>query len=158
MTDNYIDIMLQSLKKKEQVLKAIVDENLKQREILEDVNGEADAFDATVEAKAKLIEQLEQLDSGFEKLFARMKEELEGNQDKYAEQIRQMKEYIKKITDKSIEIQAQEARNKDLMTSKFATIKKQVKTMRKRSAAASEYYKPMAKLNYVDPQFMDGKH
>lgn len=158
MTDNYIDIMLQSLKKKEQVLKAIVDENLKQREILEDVNGEADAFDATVEAKAKLIEQLEQLDSGFEKLFARMKEELEGNQDKYAEQIRQMKEYIKKITDKSIEIQAQEARNKDLMTSKFATIKKQVKTMRKSSAAASEYYKTMAKLNYVDPQFMDGKH
>ena len=133
MTDNYIDIMLQSLKKKEQVLKAIVDENLKQREILEDVNGEADAFDATVE-------------------------ELEGNQDKYAEQIRQMKEYIKKITDKSIEIQAQEARNKDLMTSKFATIKKQVKTMRKSSAAASEYYKTMAKLNYVDPQFMDGKH
>ena len=158
MTDNYIDIMLQSLKKKEQVLKAIVDENLKQREILEDVNGEAAAFDATVEAKAKLIEQLEQLDSGFEKLFARMKEELEGNQDKYAEQIRQMKEYIKKITDKSIEIQAQEARNKDLMTSKFATIKKQVKTMRKSSAAASEYYKTMAKLNYVDPQFMDGKH
>lgn len=158
MTDNYIDIMLQSLKKKEQVLKAIVDENLKQREILEDVNGEADAFDATVEAKAKLIEQLEQLDSGFEKLFARMKEELEGNQDKYAEQIRQMKEYIKKITDKSIEIQAQEARNKDLMTSKFAAIKKQVKTMRKSSAAASEYYKTMAKLNYVDPQFMDGKH
>ena len=158
MTDNYIDIMLQSLKKKEQVLKAIIDENLKQREILEDVNGEADAFDATVEAKAKLIEQLEQLDSGFEKLFARMKEELEGNQDKYAEQIRQMKEYIKKITDKSIEIQAQEARNKDLMTSKFAAIKKQVKTMRKSSAAASEYYKTMAKLNYVDPQFMDGKH
>ena len=158
MTDNYIDIMLQSLKKKEQVLKAIIDENLKQREILEDVNGEADAFDATVEAKAKLIEQLEQLDSGFEKLFERMKEELEGNQDKYAEQIRQMKEYIKKITDKSIEIQAQEARNKDLMTSKFATIKKQVKTMRKSSAAASEYYKTMAKLNYVDPQFMDGKH
>lgn len=158
MTDNYIDIMLQSLKKKEQVLKAIVDENLKQREILEDVNGEADAFDATVEAKAKLIEQLEQLDSGFEKLFERMKEELEGNQDKYAEQIRQMKEYIKKITDKSIEIQAQEARNKDLMTSKFAAIKKQVKTMRKSSAAASEYYKTMAKLNYVDPQFMDGKH
>lgn len=158
MTDNYIDIMLQSLKKKEQVLKAIIDENLKQREILEDVNGEADAFDATVEAKAKLIEQLEQLDSGFEKLFERMKEELEGNQDKYAEQIRQMKEYIKKITDKSIEIQAQEARNKDLMTSKFAAIKKQVKTMRKSSAAASEYYKTMAKLNYVDPQFMDGKH
>ena len=158
MSENYVDIMLQSLKKKEQVLKAIIDENLKQREILEDVNGDADAFDATMEMKAKLIEQLEQLDSGFEKLFERMKGELEGNKDKYAEQIRQMQQYIRSVTDKSIEIQAQEARNKDLMISKFAAVKKQVKTMRKSSAVASEYYKTMAKLNYVDPQFMDGKH
>lgn len=158
MSENYIDIMLQSLKKKEQVLKAIIDENLKQRENLEDVNGEADAFDATVEAKAALIEQLEQLDSGFEKLFERTKEELEGNKEKYASQIREIKSYIKSVTDKSIEIQAQEARNKDLMTSKFATVKKQVKTMRVNGAAASEYYKTMAKLNVVDPQFWDGKH
>lgn len=158
MSENYVDIMLQSLKKKEQVLKAIIDENLKQREILEDVNGDADAFDATVEAKAALIEQLEQLDSGFEKLFARMKEELEGNKEKYADQIREIQQYIRSVTDKSVEIQAQEARNKDLMTSKFTGIKKQVKTLRKSSAAASEYYRTMARLNYVDPQFMDGKH
>ncbi|MDD6155429.1 MAG: flagellar export chaperone FlgN [Lachnospiraceae bacterium] len=158
MSENYVDIMLQSLKKKEQVLKAIIDENLKQREILEDVKGDADAFDATVEAKAVLIEQLDQLDSGFEKLFARMKEELEGNKEKYADQIREIQRYIRSVTDKSVEIQAQEARNKDLMTSKFAGIKKQVKTLRKSSAVASEYYRTMARLNYVDPQFMDGKH
>ena len=158
MSENYVDIMLQSLKKKEQVLKAIIDENLKQREILEDVNGDADAFDATMEMKAKLIEQLEQLDSGFEKLFERMKDELEGNKDKYAGQIRQMQQYIRSVTDKSIEIQAQEARNKDLMISKFASVKKQVKTMRRSSAAASQYYKTMSKVNLIDPQFMDGKH
>lgn len=158
MSENYVDIMLQSLKKKEQVLKAIIDENLKQREILEDVNGDADAFDATMEMKAKLIEQLEQLDSGFEKLFERMKDELEGNKDRYAEQIRQMQQYIRSVTDKSIEIQAQEARNKDLMISKFASVKKQVKTMRRSSAVASQYYKTMSKVNLIDPQFMDGKH
>lgn len=158
MSENYVDIMLQSLKKKEQVLKAIIDENLKQREILEDVNGDAEAFDATVDAKAALIEQLEQLDSGFEKLFARMKEELEGNKEKYAGQIREIQRYIRSVTDKSVEIQAQEARNKDLMTSKFAGIKKQAKTLRRSSAVASEYYRTMARLNYVDPQFMDGKH
>lgn len=158
MSENYVDIMLQSLKKKEQVLKAIIDENLKQREILEDVNGDAEAFDATVDAKAALIEQLEQLDSGFEKLFARMKEELEGNKEKYADQIREIQRYIRSVTDKSVEIQAQEARNKDLMTSKFAGIKKQAKTLRRSSAVASEYYRTMARLNYVDPQFMDGKH
>lgn len=158
MSEQYVDIMLQSLKKKEQVLKEIIDENRRQREILEDVNGNAEEFDATVEAKAKLIEHLEQLDSGFQKLFDRMKEELEENREVYADQIREMKQYIRSVTDKSIEIQTQEARNKDLMTSKFASVKKQVKTMRKSSAAVNEYYKTMSKLNYVDPQFMDGKH
>ena len=158
MSEQYVDIMLQSLKKKEQVLKEIIDQNQRQREILEDINGSAEDFDATVEAKTKLIEQLEQLDSGFQKLFDRMKEELEGNREAYADQIREMKQYIRSVTDKSIEIQAQEARNKDLMTSKFASVKKQVKTMRKSSAAVNEYYKTMSKLNYVDPQFMDGKH
>ncbi|MGN1167898.1 MAG: flagellar export chaperone FlgN [Lachnospiraceae bacterium] len=158
MSEQYVDIMLQSLKKKEQVLKEIIDQNRRQREILEDVNGNAEDFDATVEAKANLIEQLEQLDSGFQKLFDRMKEELEGNKAVYANQIQEMKQYIRSVTDKSIEIQAQEARNKDLMTSKFASVKKQVKTMRKSSVAVNEYYKTMSKLNYVDPQFMDGKH
>ena len=156
MTENYIDIMLQSLKKKEQVLKAIIDENKKQREILEDVNGSAEAFDATVEAKSALIEQLEQLDSGFEKLFDRMREELNGNKEAYADQIREMKKLIQSVTDKSIEIQSQEARNKDLMTSKFAGIKKQAKTIKKSSAAASEYYRTMAGV--LDPKFLDGKH
>ena len=158
MSEQYVDIMLQSLKKKEQVLKEIIDQNQRQREILEDINGSAEDFDATIEAKTKLIEQLEQLDSGFQKLFDRMKEELEGNREAYADQIREMKQYIRSVTDKSIEIQTQEARNKDLMTSKFASVKKQVKTMRKSSAAVNEYYKTMSKLNYVDPQFMDGKH
>lgn len=158
MSEQYVDIMLQSLKKKEQVLKEIIDQNQRQREILEDINGSAEDFDATVEAKAKLIEQLEQLDSGFQKLFDRMKEELEGNKETYAAQIQEMKQYIRSVTDKSIEIQTQEARNKDLMTSKFTNVKKQVKTMRKSSAAVNEYYKTMSKLNYVDPQFMDGKH
>ena len=111
-----------------------------------------------MEAKSACIKQLEQLDSGFEKLYAEVAEELQQNKEQYADQIRQLQEYIRIVTDKSVEIQAQEARNKDLMTSKFAGIKKQVKTLRKSSAVASEYYRTMARLNYVDPQFMDGKH
>ena len=158
MTETYVDIMLQSLKKKAEVLKAIIDENVKQREILEDVNGSADDFDATVEAKSALIEQLNQLDSGFQKLFDRMKEELEGDKDKYREQIREIQRLIRTVTDKSVEIQAQEARNKDLMKAKFAQVKSQARTFRKSSAVVSKYYKSMSKMPYVEPQFMDNKH
>ena len=155
MSEAYIDIMLQSLKKKEQVLNKIIIINKDQKLALEDENAGPDKFDETVEQKAELIEQLDQLDSGFEKLFERMKEELEGNKDKYAEQIKQMQVYIKSVTDKSVEIQAQEARNKDLMTKKFAEIKSKARTVRQNSNVANKYYQSMNKLNYVDPQFMD---
>ena len=116
MQETYIDIMLQSLKKKCQVLEKIMELNEQQKRVLESPNGSADEFDAIVEDKSALIDQLEQLDSGFDKLYFRVKEELKENQSAYAGQIRQMQDYIRAITDKSVEVQAQEARNKDLMT------------------------------------------
>lgn len=157
MSEPYVDIMLQSLKKKEQVLEQIVILNKKQRDVLENPDCTPDEFDVLVEQKGTLIEQLEQLDSGFEKLFNRMKGELETNREQYADQIREMQKYIRSVTDKSVEIQAQEARNKDLMGKKFASVKQQVRTVRTGTQVANKYYQSMMKSGYIDPQFMDNK-
>ena len=56
-----------------------------------------------------------------------------------------------------MEIQAQEARNKDLMVRKFTFVRETAKTVRTNAKIANQYYKNMMKLNYVDPQFMDNK-
>jgi predicted nuclease with TOPRIM domain len=157
MQETYIDIMLQSLKKKLQVLDAIMKQNERQRAVLEASDGDADAFDETVEAKAALIEQLEQLDSGFDKLYARVKEELSGNREAYADQIRQMQGDIRTITDRSMQVQAQEARNKELMTQKFSRVKRQARQVRANSKATSSYQQSMSRTAFVDPQFMDNK-
>ena len=153
----YIEIMLQSLKKKIGVLDQIISWNEKQKALLEDPMASVESFDETVEAKARLIEQMEQLDSGFEKLFARVKEELAVHKEDHAAEIRNMQECIKEITNKSVEIQAQEARNKDLMTQKFASVRQKAKNVRANSKAVNQYYRNMMQLNYVDPQFMDNK-
>ena len=123
MEQTYIDIMIQSLEKKEQVLDRIIELDIKQKNQLEDPQLTPDDFDEVVEAKSRLIDQLNNLDSGFEKLFERTKEELNGHKEDYKEQIRTMQEHIRSITDKSVKIQSQEARNKDLMTLKFASIR-----------------------------------
>ena len=157
MEQTYVDIMIQSLNKKLQVLDRIAELNIIQKEQLEDNLSEVDEFDKIVEEKATLIEQIEQLDSGFEKLFARVKDELDANKDSYADSIKTMQSYIRRITDKSMEIQAQEARNRDLMVRKFAYVKESAKTVRTNSKIATQYYKNMMNLNYVDPQFMDNK-
>ena len=114
MKQTYIDIMIQSLDRKLQVLNQIIEVNIRQGNILEDKEASVEEFDKTVEEKAELIEQMQQLDSGFEKLYARVEEELKSNKEDHAEEIKMMQSRIRSITDKSMEIQAQEARNKDL--------------------------------------------
>ena len=112
MADNqYITIMLQSLHKKEKVLNSIIQINKRQKEELENPSLDPDDFDKTVEEKSELIEQLELLDNGFEKLYEKVREELQANKELYKDEILQMQGSIRALTEKSMEIQAQEARN-----------------------------------------------
>ncbi len=157
MPELYIDIMIQSLEKKVQVLDEIIRLDDLQKDQLEQPDALVEDFDKTVEDKAALIEQLEKLDSGFDKIYTRVKEELHTNKEAYREQIKKMQELIRSITDKSMQIQAQEARNKDLMTQKFARVRRQVRDVRANGKATTEYYKSMMQVNYIDPQFMDNK-
>ena len=126
MEETYISIMLQSLKKKAAVLDEIIRLDDLQKDRLTDSECPVEDFDQTVEDKGKLIEQLGQLDSGFEKLYAQVSEELQDNKEQYADEIRQMQSLIRSITDKSVKIQAQEARNKDLMKSGRASCRERV--------------------------------
>ena len=158
MSDTYVQILLQSLTKKEQVLKEIIRLDEQQKAQLEDEMCLVEDFDETVEAKAKCIEQLEQLDSGFQEVYDRVSEEFKDNREAYADDIRKMKEKIRSLTDLSVEIQAQEACNKELMTKKFSDVKKKTRGFRTNGRAVNEYYKNMMKLNNVDPQFMDNKN
>ena len=157
MDQTYIAIMIQSLEKKEKVLDRIIELDTIQKNQLEDPELTPDDFDEVVEAKSELIDQLDKLDSGFEKLFERMKDELDGNKEAHKDEIRIMQDHIRCITDKSVQIQSQEARNKDLMMKKFNAIKKQTREVRKGTNVVSKYYRTMTKTGYVDPQFMDNK-
>ena len=157
MAENYLLIMIQSLKKKVQVLDCIIEANGRQKMALEDPNLDPDDFDKIVEEKAKCIEQLDLLDSGFEKLFERVKEIINADREAYKSEIKEMQTLITRITEKSSEIQVQEARNKDLMTQKFAKVRKQARDVRASQQAVNQYYQNMKKLNVIDPQFMDDK-
>lgn len=157
MSETYLAIMLQSLKKKEQVLDEIIRLNDLQKKQLTDQATPVDDFDKTVEDKSACIDQLDQLDSGFEKLYAQVQEELQANKEQYSDTIKALQKCIRSVTDKSIMIQAQEARNKDLMMQKFTTVRKHAKDVRANSKAITGYYKTMTHSGYMDSRYMDGK-
>lgn len=157
MEENYIAILIQSLEKKVSVLEEISRENKKQREVLQEEDLDLDAFQATADKKEELISQVGFLDDGFEKMYGRVKDVLEEEKQSYKQDIIRLKELIVKVTDLTMTIQKEEWDNRNLVEQQFSTSKKKVRQMKDTKQVARQYYKNMAKLNYVDPQFMDKK-
>ncbi|MDE6065125.1 MAG: flagellar protein FliT, partial [Lachnospiraceae bacterium] len=68
--DSYLKILEESLRKKLLVLDEIQAYNEKQKQVFQSDSVELDEFDAAVEEKGKLIEQISKLDEGFETLYS----------------------------------------------------------------------------------------
>lgn len=156
-TEQFVDMMLRSLQKKNQVLDAIIQQNDMQSRIVNQEELNLDSFGVSVEEKQKLIDELNKLDDGFQMIFDKLKEELSKDRALYADQIKQMQELIKIITDKSVKIQAQEEKNKECIMAHFAKMRKEVKVAKTSMDVAANYYKNMSKTAVVDSQFMDKK-
>ena len=76
MEENYIIILRESLEKKVRILKDIIRRNEEQKDILEDDNAAADEFERNVDEKERLVQQIVDLDTGFEELFKKVEKEL----------------------------------------------------------------------------------
>ena len=157
MTENYLALLEESLKRKLQVMAEIQDYNLRQQEIFQADKEDVDKFDGYVAEKGALIDKLNALDNGFEKLYARASEELKDNRHKYGEQIKNLQNLVAKVMETSVTIQAQEARNKRLIENYFQKEKEGIRMGRKTSKAAVDYYRNMNKSSVVMPLFMDSK-
>ena len=157
MTQNYLTLLEESLQKKLQVMEEIQQYNLRQQEIFQADEVDIDRFDEYVDEKGKLIEKLNSLDNGFESLYDKVAKELAENRDQYKDQIKQLQELVTQVTETSVTIQAQEARNKKLIEDFFQKTRENIRSGRKSSKAAYDYYKNMSKSSVVMPQFMDRK-
>lgn len=157
MDNNYLDVMIQSLQKKIKILDGIIKKNKEQRKILEQEELDADAFEANIKSKSELVDQIDFLDQGFEELYGRVKAAIETEKQEHKEEIQLMQQLITEITEKSVTIQSDEIRNRRLVESRLAQERKKVRSKKNTSTVAKQYYKNMAKLNYVDAQFMDRK-
>ena len=93
----YVDILLESLERKKNILQIIQKENIKQEEAIKK-NSDLAAFDHIVENKSRFIAELELLDSGFEKVYDRVKEELPLAKDSFRNEIARMQQLISEIT------------------------------------------------------------
>ena len=159
MQENYVQIMLESLEKKEKILTKISEKNLEQKAIVEVDELSFEEFDRIIDEKAELIDQLDVLDRGFESLYEQVKGKFQTDEGKikYKNEIACMQECIRSITEKSTSIQVQEQRNKQAIEAVFRNKKEKLRSGKLSSRAAVNYYKNMNQTNYVSPQFLDKK-
>ena len=159
MVSASLDMLEESLVKKIEVMKKIQTENEKQKELLKNPE-EVDSaeFDATLDRKGELIDQLLLLDEGFQTLFDKVKKEVGDHKDQFRDQIKRMQDMIQEITALSASIEAAEHRNKKLAEDYFSVARQNMNMSKQSSAAAFNYYQTMNNYKNVPPQFMDKKN
>lgn len=154
----YIAVMIQSLGKKSELLDKIIAKNKEQKYLFEDEESDPDRLEENMQEKSDLIDQLNELDEGFQQIYDRIKIALQRDKESYKEEIHTMQKLITEITEKSTTVRTQEQRNRVLAEKRFAAVKKGIRKARTSNQAASKYYKSMANLNVVDSQFLDQKN
>lgn len=155
--ESQLTILSESLDKKLEVLRKIQEYNRRQEEVFSAEKVDMSLFDDAVEEKQRLIDEVVRLDDGFEIMYEKLARELEGNRQRYAAQIRELQEKVAKVTELSVSVQAQEARNKKLIESYFAKERSNIGQRRKSARSAFDYYKSMSSTGYTQPQMYDSK-
>ena len=164
-TQNYLDIMIDSLAKKEELLKQIVDYNEIQQTIVTASEFKEEAFEKNIADKGAVmieehqavVEKILRLDEGFNSVFNRIKEELQTNKKKYAKDIERLKTLVASVTELGVRIQAQELRNKQLVEKRFAQMRKELSQAKRTTSTANAYYKSVNNLNQYESHFLDQK-
>lgn len=155
-TERYMQILIESLKKKNEILDTLLALNEKQAAVIR-AEDSLDEFDALVDRKAEQISLLDKLDTGFETIYQHVRPEVTKNPERYKEQIREIQSLITELTDRSVKVQATEKRNKQGIERYFANARKNLHDSRKSVNVASSYYKSMTNTQYVDPQMINFK-
>lgn len=153
----YINILMETLKTKEQILSDLL-KITREQEQLADINTFSDdKFDATIDAKEKLINRINDLDFGFDATYTKVRPYILENKDAYKQEIAALQVAIRKCTDIGVELQTLEIRNKEKFEQVFSTKKKELRQVKTTQSVASNYYKTMSNTQVVDSYFFNKK-
>lgn len=155
-TKNYLLVLEESLKKKVTILDELISLTNVQKDIVTKEQFDDEAFNTNVEQKATLINELEKLDRGFRILYDNIKAQIEGNKQLYKDDIQRLQEDITLVMDKSASLMVMESKNKELIKSRFSSLKKEARQMKKSRELAASYYKTMNNIS-SEPYFLDRK-
>lgn len=157
MTEGYLQILIESLEKKIIILDQIIELDKQQAKISAHQPMDMEAYDEVVEAKDKLVDEINRLDDGFSSTYELIGDEVKNHPQQYREQVLRLQELIRAAVDKGVTIEAQEKRNRAALENVFRMKRQEIKKLKTSASAATRYYRSMSRINDIDPQLMDKK-
>ncbi len=145
--DDYIQIMIESLTKKSELLDRIIRKNEAQHECITGKNFEEidwDDFNLLVAEKQTAIDRILKMDEGFQSLYDRVKSQLNEDKDKYTDKIKEIQRLIGIITEQGVKITTGEERNRKIIEKIFGNRKKEIKRTRNSLRVANSYAQTMS--------------
>ena len=139
----YITILSDSLEKKLDVLKKLLLVTKEQNMILseKDIDKvDVDGFDAAVEKKEKLIGQMQELDKGFDTVYAKVGRFLLENKEEYKPEILKMQNLIRSITDIGVQLESLEQQNKTKFNTFIRNKRHAINDFKQSNRVATSYY------------------
>ena len=155
-TRNYLQVLSESLDKKLMILNELQKVTDEQRKLAQADELDGEAYDTTIDKKEPLIDELAKLDNGFQLLYDNIKDQVDSNRQLYTAEIKTLQAKIKLVLDKSTSLQVAEAHNKELISNKFASIRKEIRQVKKSRSTAANYYKTMNNIT-SEAYFLDQK-
>ena len=157
MINNYLQILQESLCKKNEILFLIEQKSREQLEMIKSDKFTLEDIDKNMDEKADLINRMTQLDKGFDALYTNVRKELLKDKEQYKKEIVLIQSLISRIMEKSTSIETIEMRNKASMEERLKIERRDLKQKKNISSIAYNYYQTTNKINFVTPQFMDKK-
>lgn len=154
----YLGIMLDTIGRKKKVLEEIYSVTVEQDHLIMAEEFNTDSFSATLEKKEKLINKLEELDSGFTSTYNRISDLIKDQAFEQADKIRMLQNCITEVTELSVRIQALEKKNRTGMESKQKTARQGKKKFTVNRQTADKYYKTQAGISGNNSVFIDKKN
>lgn len=149
----YVSMMIDSLKRKKAVLDVLYNQTKEQEKLLLEPELDIDRFNQMIEEKGLRIDELNELDEGFDALFKKVEREIRANREYYQTEIQTMQGQIGEVSDLSMKIQALEHQNSDRLQSYLAKERKKIREFHVNNRTSTSYYQNMANVHKSDQSY-----
>ena len=143
-TTTYINILIDTLRKKEEILKDLLEKTDAQAGLLEAEELDTAAFDSLMEEKDTLLGELKTLDDGFLDIYSRVGAVLKNDTGAHAEQVKTAQELVRRQMELSSNLTGAEERNKAKLSIRLSQGRQKIKDFKVGAKTAAAYYKNMS--------------